>query len=82
MIKEGLLWHDSGSEDLAWKLARAARRYRDRFGSKPNVCYVHPALLPDGARKVDGILVRPSPRVLRHHFWLGLEKAERRVQHH
>ncbi|HOU15111.1 MAG TPA: hypothetical protein PKZ84_18530 [Anaerolineae bacterium] len=72
----GLLWHDSGAEDLAWKLARAAKRYRDRFGDKPNVCYVNPSLLPEGDRKVDGILVRSSPRVLRHHFWLGREKAE------
>ena len=79
MMREGLLWHDSGSEDLAWKLARAAQRYRDRFGDKPNVCYVHPTLLPDGDRKVDGILVRSSSRVLRHHFWLGHEQAERQV---
>ena len=80
MIKEGLLWHDSGSEDLAWKLARAVRRYHVRFGNKPNVCYVHPALLPDGDRKVDGIQVRSSSRVLRHHFWLGMEQAERRAR--
>lgn len=72
----GLLWHDSGTEDLAWKLTRAAKRYHDRFGDKPNVCYVNPSLLPDGDRKVNGILVRSSPRVLRHHFWLGREKAE------
>ena len=82
MIKEGLLWHDSGSEDLAWKLARAVRRYRARFGNKPNVCYVHPALLPNGDRKVAGVLVRPSSRVLRHHFWLGLEQTEQRAQSH
>jgi hypothetical protein len=72
----GLLWHDSGSEDLARKVARAAKRYQDRFGEKPNVCYVNPALLPDGDRRINGILVRPSPRILRHHFWLGLEKTD------
>ena len=78
-MREGLLWHDSGSEDLAWKLAKAAQRYRDRFGDKPNVCYVHPTLLPDGDKQVAGMLVRSSSRVLRHHFWLGQEKAEQRI---
>ncbi len=72
----GLLWHDGGSTDMAGTLAQAAKRYRDRFGDKPNVCYVHPTLLPDGDRKVNGILVRSSARVLRHHFWLGQEKTE------
>ena len=75
-MKKGLLWYDNGAKDLAWTLARAARRYRDRFGRNPNVCYIHPTALPDGTRKVAGILVRPSPRVLRHHFWLGREQTE------
>ena len=72
----GLLWHDGGSADLARTLAQAAKRYHDRFGNKPNVCYVHPTLLPDGDCKVNGILVRPSARVLRHHFWIGQEQVE------
>ena len=76
MMDIGLLWHDGGSADLAGTLAQAAKRYHDRFGDKPNVCYVHPTLLPDGDRKVNGILVRSSARVLRHHFWLGQEKIE------
>ncbi len=69
----GLLWHDSGSDDLARKVKRAARRYRVRFGKKPNVCYVHPTLLPEGDAQVEDINVRSSQRILRHHFWLGQE---------
>jgi len=71
----GLLWHDNGTEDLARKVTRAAKRYQDRFGTPPNVCYVHPALLPGGDRLVAGIQVRPSPRMLLHHFWVGQEQA-------
>jgi hypothetical protein len=67
----GLLWHDSSSKNLARKLARAAKRYRARFGERPNVCYVNPTQLPEGKMQVDGISVRPSPRILQHHFWLG-----------
>ncbi|MBN2006129.1 MAG: hypothetical protein JXA21_22425 [Anaerolineae bacterium] len=72
----GLLWHDSGVEDLSVKLARAANRYQARFGQRPNVCYVHPALLPNGDAKINNILVKSSRRVLQHHFWLGQEKLD------
>ncbi|MBN1877947.1 MAG: hypothetical protein JXA33_27245 [Anaerolineae bacterium] len=69
----GLLWYDSGASDLSRKLAQAAARYKARFGESPNVCYVNPAQLPEGERQVDGIRVRTSQRILRHHFWLGQE---------
>lgn len=72
----GLLWHDSGVEDLSHKLGRAANRYQARFGEKPNVCYVNPALLPDGETTINNILVKSSRRVLRHHFWIGREKLD------
>ena len=72
----GLLWYDNGSGDLVGKVTRAAKHYQNRFGEKPNVCYVHPALLPEGDQQVDGIRIHASGRILRHHFWLGLEQKE------
>ncbi len=73
----GLLWHDSSGKELARKVNQAARRYRERFGEPPDVCYVHPAQLPDGDCQVGDIRVRSSQRILPHHFWLGLEKGAR-----
>lgn len=68
----GLLWHDNQHPiDLAVKLAAA--RYEERFGEKPNVCYVHPTVLPDGDRTVSGVLIKSSSRVLRCHYWIGVE---------
>jgi hypothetical protein len=68
----GLLWHDSQHPvDLAVKLAAA--RYEERFGEKPNVCYVHPTALPDGDRMVGVMSIKSSSRVLRYHFWIGVE---------
>lgn len=74
MMQVGLLWYDSGSSELALKVSQAAKRYRERFGADPNVCYVHPATLPDGEQRVGGIVVRTSPRVLQHHLWVGREQ--------
>jgi len=75
-MKTGLLWFDDNpSRDLAEKIGRAARRYRQKFGTPANFCYVHPSVLGGNGRtqKVDGVCVEPLPSVLRHHFWVGVE---------
>ncbi len=72
-MKSGLLWYDHGPDDLRSKVLRAAQRYYQRFGEKPDVCYVHPQVLPEGACVIDSIHVRPLARILKHHFWLGRE---------
>lgn len=78
-MKEGLLWYDDSGRELADKIGQAARRYRKKFGTSPDACYVHPSVLKDNGKSkaVDGIRVAPSPSVLRHHFWLGQEEERR-----
>jgi hypothetical protein len=85
-MKEGLLWYDDNPErDLAEKIGRAARRYRQKFGYSPDVCYVHPSALSgwstsDGngkVQKMGGVCVSSKPSVLRHHFWVGREEKRR-----
>ena len=67
----GLLWHSGQGPAQAVPLAAA--RYAERFGVQPNVCYVHPTALPDGDRAVGGVLIKSSARVLKNHFWVGME---------
>jgi hypothetical protein len=87
-MKEGLLWYDDNpGRELAEKVGRAARRYRQKFGVAPDVCYVHPSTLNGGgaaasggngkSRRVSGVLVAPLSSVLRHHFWVGQEEKPR-----
>lgn len=79
-MKEGLLWYDDNpGRDLAEKIGRAARRYRQKFGASPDVCYVHPSALNGNGKvqKVGGVHVAPLPSVLRHHFWVGREEKKR-----
>ena len=78
-MKVGLLWFDDDpGRDLAENVAQAARRYRQKFGSPPNICYVHPSTLGDNGkvRKVGGVRVVPLSSVLPHHFWVGREDGE------
>jgi len=87
-MKVGLLWYDDDpGRDLAEKVGRAARRYRQKFGTSPDICYVHPSTLSGNpstglrtsgkVRKVGGVRIAPLPSVLRHHFWVGREEKRR-----
>jgi hypothetical protein len=74
-MQEGLLWFDADSKrDLAEKVARAADRYRFKFGRRPNLCYVHASMLDQGSVELDGVRLAPAANVLKHHFWIGVEE--------
>ena len=76
-MKVGLLWFDDGlGRDLAQKVGYAARCYRQKFGRRPNACYVHPSMLGDGPQSIDGVQVASLPTVLRHHLWIGEEPQD------
>ena len=83
-MREGLLWYDDDpGRELAEKIGRAARRYKQKFGSSPDVCYVHPSALSSlggngNGRRVDGVHVSSKLSVLRHHFWVGREETGER----
>ena len=78
-MKEGLLWYDdSPGRDLAEKVKRAARRYKQKFGTVPDVCYVHSSALDGSVQNVDGVRVSSRPTVLRHHFWVGVEEKQQK----
>lgn len=73
----GLLWFDDSGRDLVEKVKPAVRRYVEKFGRPPAVCYVHPSALdsPVTVLDVDGVVLRVEARewVLRHHLLVGVE---------
>jgi hypothetical protein len=76
MIQEGLLWFDNDpGRGVADKVVRATARYQHKYGHSPDVCYVHPAALTNCPAQVSNVKVLPSPTVLLHHFWLGVEAS-------
>jgi hypothetical protein len=79
-MKEGLLWYDDNpGYDLSEKIRRAVRRYKQKFGAVPNVCYVHPSALSDNVKmqRVGEVRVSSQSSVLQHHFWVGQEETPR-----
>ncbi len=82
-MQMGLLWFDNDPHrDLAAKIMDAAGRYREKFGSAPDTCYVNQGELNGqnltlalGGAPQARLRVVPASNVLPHHFWVGVEGA-------
>jgi len=72
-MRTGLLWYDDSKLDLHAKVLEAADRYSEKFGARPNRCYVHPGCMGKQEPHVDGIRLVPSQAVLPNHFWVGVD---------
>jgi hypothetical protein len=72
----GLLWFDDDpGKTLMQKVENAVRRYTEKFGRQPTVCYVHPSML-NGSVSVAGVRVVPRRATLRDHFFVVREEDE------
>ncbi len=80
MIQEGLLWFDdSPTRSMVDKVGNAVQRYQQKYGHAPDVCYVHPGLMPEHEVSIGPVKVLPAPTVLLHHFWLGTTATKKQV---
>ncbi|MFQ6057725.1 MAG: hypothetical protein ACE5MB_02440 [Anaerolineae bacterium] len=78
-MKVGLLWYDDDPKrPLADKINEAARRYYEKFGVRPNTCYVNPVSIPEGNGDLSHrqVKVIPTSTILPNHFWLGVAERE------
>lgn len=78
----GMLWFDNDPKaDLAEKIQKAAAYYQQKYGQTPDLCFLHPTMLPkNGAEAVPlrsplaRVEIRPSKRVLPNYFWIGVNR--------
>jgi hypothetical protein len=72
-MKTGLLWFDDSPRmSLADKVVDAVRRYEEKFGRSPNVCYVHPSAVVGAQTPSMGVRVVVCSGVQPNHFWVGV----------
>ncbi len=75
-MKIGLLWYDNDPKaDLALKIERAASYYSKKYGQVPNMCFVHPSMLPAGGT-TGPIELRSNRSVLPNHLWIGVAESK------
>lgn len=71
----GMMWLDvDAKRPLSEKVERAADYYKNKYGRKPDLCFVNDSMLEDETQ-VGKILVRPVRNIMRHHFWLGQSES-------
>lgn len=87
-MNAGMLWFDNDAKtSLTAKIERAADYYRHKYGRDPNLCLIHPSMLPaderqektaaehgtDAKPQNGKIVVRPYRPVLPGHLWIGID---------
>jgi hypothetical protein len=82
-MNSGMLWFDNDPKtDLVSKLVRAVQYYRGKYGCEPDLCFMHPRMLPpDGAAHLAGLDVRPNRLVMPNHLWLGVHEIPQSTDH-
>jgi hypothetical protein len=88
-MNTGMLWFDNDPKTaLTTKIERAADYYHKKYGRKPNLCLIHPSMLPANEKvendnpstgkpalsKDKGVVIRTYRPVLPGHLWIGIEE--------
>jgi hypothetical protein len=69
----GMLWFDNDPKaDVLSKVQKAAAYYSKKYGEAPNLCFVHPSMLPEPKTEAGEIAVRTNKTMLPNHFWIGV----------
>lgn len=75
-MEVGLLWFDDNPKvQFANKVENAVRRYREKFGRAPDVCYVHPRTLAGVMNMPNDVQVIALGSVRPDHFWVGVKSS-------
>lgn len=72
----GMLWFDDSDRPLANKIERAVTYYQDKYRKAPNLCVVHPSMMPEGPSEVELVELKEATAVLPHHYWIGIHEAK------
>lgn len=77
----GMLWFDNDTKsNLYAKIGRAISYYEKKYGREPDLCFVHPSMLPEELSKSGGIEIRTTSSVLPNHFWIGINSENGQVE--
>ncbi len=77
MMDIGMLWFDNDPKsDVLSKVMKAAAYYSNKYGEEPNLCFVHPSMIPEVKTNAGKIAVRSNSTVLPHHFWIGVQQPK------
>ncbi len=72
-MKLGLVWYDNDpKKSFDVKMIEAVRRYKEKYGTEPTVCYVNPAQLEQQTGAAGKLRLVSAAQVLPNHLWLEI----------
>lgn len=75
-MQTGMLWYDNDPKaDLKAKIERAAKYYWQKYGRVPNLCFIHPTMLPATGAPAGVITIHTQPFILPNHFLIGVAEV-------
>lgn len=77
----GLLWYDTGLKtDFAGVIEKAAARYAEKFGKRPDSVFVNPLSLPEGViPALTGMTLQTRQTVMQNYIYVGISPAPKPV---
>lgn len=86
-MQSGLLWYAKSAKSLTEKIADAANRYQQKFGTLPDTCFVNPSDAPANSHIVLNPTAAPQQQkqihviakktIMRDYLWLGVSAPQR-----
>jgi hypothetical protein len=74
-MKTGMLWFDNDPKTaLEQKVRQAADYFRKKYGETPDLCLVHPSMLPENQQQAGAVTIRPWRTVTPGHLWIGVDE--------
>jgi hypothetical protein len=75
MMQIGMLWLDNSQAPLPEKVERACSYYKTKYGTAPDLVYVHPTT--EGApAQLDGVAVKVRKQIRPNYLWVGIGVKE------
>lgn len=67
----GMLWFDNDEKvDLMERIDRAVKYFYKKYGKFPNICYLHPSMINDKNKELEGIQLETRKSIVPYHYWL------------
>jgi hypothetical protein len=75
-MKSGLLWFDGSKKPITEKIQDAAKRYQEKFGIAPDMCFVNPRDFETESKTKPGLTIQVASKttIMPNHIWLGVSK--------
>jgi hypothetical protein len=74
----GMLWFDNDPKtDLNVKIEKAVNYYSDKYGQRPNLCFIHPSMMNGSPKRLNNVDIKTNKAVRPNHFWIGVNSNSR-----